>query len=53
MIIWIEGVSELEEEKLEISVLSVKSFVFALPGMGDLLIDVSVNYFTDKDGKAA
>ncbi len=40
----------MSQDNFEISVLSVKSFVFALPGMGELLIDVSVNYFTDKDG---
>lgn len=39
----------MADEKLEIEVLSMKSFVFRLPETGNIVVDVSVNYFKDTE----
>lgn len=39
----------MADEKLEIEVLAVNSFVFRLPETGNIVVDVSVNYFKDTE----
>ena len=39
----------MADEKLEIEVLSMNSFVFRLPETGNIVVDVSVNYFKDTE----
>lgn len=39
----------MADEKLEIEVLSMNNFVFRLPETGNIVVDVSVNYFKDTE----